>query len=96
MASRLNTTVTDLSSLGVVQRKTGMESEAFNLALEKMSRNISNAVLNTDAAKGSLDEFGEPLEKSQRLMNELGLRAEGPSKIAAARAVEGNCSGIPG
>jgi hypothetical protein len=76
MASRLNATVTELSSLGVVARKTGMDSEAFNIALERMNKNISNAVLKAEAMPEAVDEFGEPLEKGARLMDELGLRAD--------------------
>jgi hypothetical protein len=76
MASRVNTTVEDLSSLGVMARKTGMDADSFYMAIEKGNRTISNAVLKTEALAGAVDEFGEPLEQGARVMGELGLRAE--------------------
>lgn len=81
MAVRLNTTTEDLSSMGVMIRKTGMDADSFYLALERMNKNISNAELKVDAAAGAVDEFGEPLANGSRLMDELGLKAEVLNKL---------------
>ena len=76
MANRLNTTTEELSALGIMARKTGMDADAFNIAIERMQKNISNAELKVEAAAGAVDEFGEPLEKGAKTLDELGLRAE--------------------
>jgi hypothetical protein len=76
MSKRLNDTVENVSALGYVAKKSGMDAEAFNIALERMQRNVSNAAKGVSEASGLVDEFGEPVGKASKTLDELGLRAE--------------------
>jgi hypothetical protein len=76
MAKRLNDTVENVSALGYVAKKSGMDADAFNIALERMQRNVSNAAKGVEQATGMVDEFGEPVGKAGKALDELGLRAE--------------------
>lgn len=76
MAKRLNDTVENVSALGYVAKKSGMDADAFNIAMERMQRNVSNAAKGVEQATGMVDEFGEPVGKAGKALDELGLRAE--------------------
>ena len=76
MASRLNTNVETLSSFGVMARKTGMDSDSFNMALTRMEKGLSAAALGAETSTGKFDENGEEILKTASTYRELGLRAE--------------------
>jgi hypothetical protein len=81
MAKRLNDTVENVSALGYVAKKSGMDADAFNIALERMQKNVSNAAKGVEQATNMVDEFGEPVGKSSKALDELGLRAEVLNKL---------------
>ncbi len=81
MADRLGTTTEDLSALGIMAKKTGMDTESFYLALARMERNISSAQLKTTELTGAVDETGEPLAKGAQALDELGLKADVLAKL---------------
>jgi hypothetical protein len=81
LANRLNSTTEELSAMGIMARKTGMDQEDFFKVIEKWDKTISSAALKAHAFAGAVDEEGQPLEKSSRLLDELGLRAEKLQKL---------------
>lgn len=81
MSKRLNDTVENISALGYVARKSGMDADAFNIALERMQKNVSNAAKGVSEAADLVDEFGEPVGKASKTLDELGLRAEVLNKL---------------
>jgi hypothetical protein len=82
MSKRLNDTVENISALGYVAKKTGMDAEAFNIAMERMQKNVSNAAKGVEQVTGMVDEFGEPVGKAGKALDELGLRAEVLNKLS--------------
>ncbi|MFZ0051503.1 MAG: hypothetical protein WAK96_06980, partial [Desulfobaccales bacterium] len=81
MADRLGTTTEDLSAMGIMAKKTGVDIETFYLRLAYMERNISNAQLKTKELTGAVDETGEPLAKGAGALDELGLKADVLAKL---------------
>ncbi len=76
MASRLNTSVETLSSLGVVARKTGMDAEAFNMTLQRLEKSAGAAAKGIEQGSGKFDEYGDEIGKGGAAWRELGINAE--------------------
>jgi hypothetical protein len=81
MSKRLNDTVENISALGYVAKKTGMDADAFNVALERMQRNVSNAAKGLGETVELFDENGESTTKASKTLDELGLRADVLNKL---------------
>src|SRR4030042_47766 len=76
MAVRMNSTVESISSLGYVAVKAGMDSEAFNKALERLQKGASAAALGLEPAHDAVDEAGEPIAKTSKAYTELGINVQ--------------------
>ena len=81
VANRLNTTTETLSSFSVMARKTGMDSDSFNMALTRMEKGLSAAAKGAETATGKFDEEGEEILKVASTYAELGLKAEIVAKL---------------
>ncbi|MFI5330043.1 MAG: hypothetical protein ACHQ2F_03265 [Desulfobaccales bacterium] len=76
MATRLNTTASTLASFGGIARQAQMDSDTFNMALTRMEKNLSAAVLGTEASSGKLDENGEEIIKAAAAYDQLGIKVK--------------------
>ena len=76
MATRLNTNVETLSSLGVVARKTGMDAESFNITLQRIEKSAGAAAKGIEQGTGKFDEYGEEIGKGGAAWRELGVDAQ--------------------
>lgn len=81
VANRLNTNVETLSSFSVMARKTGMDTDSFNMALTRMEKGLSAAAKGAETATGQFDEEGEEILKVASTYAELGLKAEILTKL---------------
>lgn len=72
-AEQLGATVEELSGLQFVAKKSGMEVDVFNSAMQRYEKNLARAALGTERAKVEVDEFGEIIGKGTNAFRQLGI-----------------------